>query len=408
MAQDLMALQLSDFDISPQRGFLPHPDPITILPFSEIFSPLEHMANKLPKLLAARAFRKELDRFSDNVLCPVAQKAHAIIHTYVGTSAPIIRRTKVIFDYLGQAYVWGENSPPIHVPPGFAQFWCCISEKINLPPVLSYNSYILSNWHRLDPNKPIALGNIATTQNFLGGLDEDWFILVHIDIEQRAGIIPWAIIRSLQATANKSTKHLETYLSMIEISLKIMLQTLSRMPESCDEYIYYTRVRPYLHGWKNNPALPDGLLYQGVTSHGNKPQQFRGESGAQSAIVPSLVAALDIRHTETTFSPYLKEMHAYMPRGHRRFIETVEQFSQNGNSILDFVIERKQSNPRLYTMYRGCRQALYNFRRKHYEYVWRYINSQNQEHAGNPTSVGTAGTPFMTSLKQLMDETWFE
>jgi hypothetical protein len=35
---------------------------------------------------------------------------------------------------------------------------------------------------------------------------------------------------------------------MITISLESMLETLCRMPEHCDEYIYYTRVRPYLDG----------------------------------------------------------------------------------------------------------------------------------------------------------------
>ena len=34
---------------------------------------------------------------------------------------------------------------------------------------------------------PIELGNIALLQNFLGGMDEEWFILVHVDIEARAG-----------------------------------------------------------------------------------------------------------------------------------------------------------------------------------------------------------------------------
>ena len=32
----------------------------------------------------------------------------------------------------------------------------------------------------------------------------------------------------------------------------------------CDPYIYFNRVRPYIHGWKNNPALPQGLIYTGV------------------------------------------------------------------------------------------------------------------------------------------------
>ena len=54
-------------------------------------------------------------------------------------------------------------------------------------PILSYASYALWNWRRLDESGPIALGNIALLQHFLGGLDEAWFILIHVDIERRAG-----------------------------------------------------------------------------------------------------------------------------------------------------------------------------------------------------------------------------
>jgi len=401
-------LKLSDFDLYPNCGFLPDQDPLTTLPPSHIFSPLEQLAYNLPKLLAAGILRKEIQHISRDILSPVAPHAGVITREYTHENDAIMKRVKVIFDYLGQAYVWSQDPPVTSIPEGFATFWHCISMKINRPPILSYASYVLDNWHRINTDQPIVLGNIAVTQNFLGGLDENWFILVHVDIEQRASAIPISIVAALQAVARQDVDVLETYLSMITISLKNMLEILCRMPEHCDEYIYYTRVRPYLHGWKNNPALPNGITYEGVTAYHNKPQQFRGESGAQSGIVPSLVAGLDICHTETTFTPYLKEIRNYMPKGHRRFIEAIENLSHNGYSLLDFVIKRKTSHPSLYDTYRSCRQALYDFRRKHYEYVGRYIHSQAQKHTGNPTAIGTAGTPFMASLKQLMDETWLD
>ena len=59
-----------------------------------------------------------------------------------------------------------------------------------------------------------------------------------------------------------------------------MMVTLRRMPEFCDPYIYYHRVRPYIHGWKNNPAVPNGVIYDGVEFYHGKPMQFRGETGA--------------------------------------------------------------------------------------------------------------------------------
>jgi len=403
-----MSLTLSNFNLSADHGFLSDPDPLTVLPDSYIFSPLEKLANRLPQELAAGTLRKHLDENAQRLMA-YAKRTEIHLDRYLSReNNRVLKRLKLIFDYLGQAYVWGQDPPARVIPAGFAEFWYRIAEKLDVPPILSYSSYVLDNWHRIDPSKPIELGNIAVNQNFLGDTDENWFILVHVDIEERAAWIPESIINMFYALSDKNVDVLETYLLLLTNPLKCMLQTLYRMPENCDEHIYYTRVRPYLHGSKNNPALPEGLLYDGVADYHGKPQQFRGESGAQSAIVPSLVAALDIRHTQTAFTPYLDEIRAYMPKGHRLFVETIEHLSRNGYSILDFVVQRKTSHPMLYDAYRACRQALYDFRRKHYEYVGRYIHSQAQQYAGNPIAIGTAGTPFMTSLKQLMDETLFE
>lgn len=41
-----------------------------------------------------------------------------------------------------------------------------------------------------------------------------------------------------------------------------MREALSRMPVGCHPLIFYHRVRPFLSGWKANPTLPDGVLYE--------------------------------------------------------------------------------------------------------------------------------------------------
>ena len=59
-----------------------------------------------------------------------------------------------------------------------------------------------------------------------------------------------------------------------------------RMPERCDPYIYFNRVRPYIHGWANHPALPAGMLYEGIDEYGGA---LRGKSFAAK---PALKARL--------------------------------------------------------------------------------------------------------------------
>lgn len=50
-----------------------------------------------------------------------------------------------------------------------------------------------------------------------------------------------------------------------------------------------------MSGWKNNPALPKGLIYEGVST---EPVQLYGETGAQSSILHSFDATLGIQHED--------------------------------------------------------------------------------------------------------------
>ena len=60
------------------------------------------------------------------------------------------------------------------------------------------------------------------------------------------------------------------------------------------------------YGWKNHPALPDGVVYEGVAELPG-PQRLRGETGAQSTIVPVLDALLGVAHAPDPLREYLDE-----------------------------------------------------------------------------------------------------
>jgi hypothetical protein len=185
----------------------------------------------------------------------------------------------------------------------------------------------------------------------------------------------------------------------IEGSIQRMHATLERMTEWCDPYVYYHRVRPYIHGWKNHPDLPDGLLYEGVDAYAGLPQLFRGETGAQSAIVPSLDALLGIGHKADSLRTYLQEMRTYMPPAHRAFIESIEA----RGSVRPLVQQAGRS--KLTELYDACVSGVERFRSLHLEYAASYIFRQAQTDAKNPHAVGTGGTPFMQYLKKHRDET---
>ncbi|MEO8325503.1 MAG: hypothetical protein ABI618_06620, partial [Nitrospirota bacterium] len=288
----LQQRSLTDFEMSAERGFLPVPDPLTSC---ALLPDLEWLGGQLPKLLAARQLRNTINTMQD--LIP-GKKDNWTIDTY--------RYANRILSFIAHGYIWENPDQPMdRLPANLAVPWCEVSRRLGRPPVLSYGSYALDNWRRLDPTRPIELDNIVLLQNFLGGLDEEWFVTVHVDIEAKAGPAMAAILRAQKAVTENQTDDVITHLSALASAQEAMCLTLDRMPERCDPFIYYHRVRPFIHGWKNNPALPNGIVYEGVKDFLEVPQYFRGETGAQSSIIPALDAALGIAHAEDPLTVFL-------------------------------------------------------------------------------------------------------
>jgi indoleamine 2,3-dioxygenase len=375
-----------EISIDQKRGFLPCVDPLETLP--AYFEPWEALARNLPKLLIGDQVRARVNELP-------------LLDTRLLRDEREMRRAMAILSFLGHAYVWGEPSVADRIPGGLAVPWHFVAQVLGRPPVLSYASYALDNWRRLDPNRPVELGNICLLQNFLGGQDEEWFVLIHVAIEAAAGPALAAIPAAQQAVAEDQPQHVADCLATIARAIERMHAILRRMPDRCDPYIYFHRVRPYIHGWANHPSLPLGMIYEDVGEFDGKPKIFRGETGAQSSIIPSLDAALGITHKKDMLHTYLMEMRDYMPPDHRRFIATIEA----GPPIRDYVTRRYAGSAALAESYDAAVEGIERFRSTHLEYAHSYIIKQNRGGARNPNSVGTGGTPFGPYLKKHRDET---
>jgi indoleamine 2,3-dioxygenase len=377
-------VRLVDFGLSEEFGYLPHYDPAQSLsPGNEEW---DEFALDIPKLLMGSDFRKrvkELRPFDISAL----------------KGEPDVQRAMMILSYIGQSYQWSDNEPAHTLPKNLALPWYQVGKLVGRPPILSYHSYANDNWRRLDAKGPVECGNIALLQCFLGGQDEEWFILIHIDIEKKAGKALKAIEDAQAAVVKDDADALEEALENLRASLAAMYQVLCRMPEKCDPYIYFHRVRPYIFGWRNNPSLPNGVVYEGVDEYKGVGQTFRGETGAQSAIIPAMDGVLGIDHENDVLREYLMEMRTYMPPKHVAFIEAVER----GPSVREMV--KKVNRRTLTSLFNTCVEIVGDFRAKHLEYAGTYIHAQAQATPGNPSAVGTGGTPFMVYLRKHRDET---
>ena len=374
------------------NGFLPDTEPLYHIDCSNAdVAKLKDLSLAIPKLLLTNKIRSQIDKLPSSFFS----------HDLSIYKEEELRSLNVQFSFLAHAYVWGDLNPSKILPACLAKPWVKISEMLGRPAVLSYASYCLDNWHKIDSDEPVSLDNVALNYNFLGGIDEDWFVTIHVCIEDKAKLaITSSLNLALAFEENKVNKDLVLKgLSNVKESMMEVNHIFRKMPEKCDPYIYYHRVRPYIFGWKNNPDLPEGLIYEDCFD--NQPQLFRGETGAQSSIVPTLDALFNVVHERDELREYLDEMRLYMPPGHRELIEYVEKHSK----LKEFINE----NGDLKQIYDECLQEVSIFRTQHLQYAADYIHSQNTKStlfgSGGSKVRGTGGTPFMKYLKKHRDET---
>ena len=275
----------------------------------------------------------------------------------------------------------------------------------------------------LDPSRPRDLSNLATLHTISGGIDESWFYLITMAIEAVGARAMTAITSALEATKSSNLLELEKSLIAITEAIGDMTKALTRMPENCDPYIFYHRVRIYFSGWSNMKDLPDGLTYEGDEGeiekmfmdegepdgcgyHGESkniggPKRYPGGSAAQSALIHALDIFLGVDHQPTGEGPrayhrhqrpghtspptdkpqkkinFLRDMRYHMPGVFRDYLRDLEK----APSVHDFLF----ANPSKEERWKQCRQQ-YNlcvenmkaFRDKHIQIVTRYIVIQAQ------------------------------
>jgi indoleamine 2,3-dioxygenase len=295
-------------------------------------------------------------------------------------TAPALRLYYLRLGFLASAYINQVSQPRATVlPRNLAIPLCKACALMGRPPILSYDGYVLYNWKRFDPNGPIALGNLDTLQNFVHLYDEHWFILVHVEIEAIAAGILSAIDRTARALLVRNDETAEVVSeSLREIASAVWRQVavIRRIPEKMDPALYHRTFRPYIRFFEN-------VVYEGVAE---APMHFRGETGAQSSIMPALVAFMKIRHAQSALTDHLGEMRRFMPPPHRQLIAELEAMP----SI------REIADP---AAYNEVLEAMATFREVHHGWAQEYINRWVDDPRG------TGGTPYMPWLRQLIEET---
>ena len=351
-----------------ERGFLSESDPLGAFPNGSPLAMLDSLGHDLPSLLQDSGFR---DLARQLVIPPWIDPADP------AQRLPQLRLYYVRLGFLASGYINQVGEPPATLlPKNIAVPLCDACRRLARPPILSYDGYALYNWKRFDPDGPIALGNIDTLQNFVHLYDEHWFILVHVEIEANSAAILSAIDDAAQAVAAGDSAGVNAALLAIGDAVWRQVAVLRRIPEKMDPALYYKTFRPYIRFFEN-------VVYEGAETG---PLDYRGETGAQSSIMPLLVALMKIPHRPSMLTDHLAAMRNFMPAEHRALLDWAQNLPP-----LRPLAEKEPWNKVL--------EAMATFREIHVGYANEYINKR----VADPR--GTGGTPYMQWLSQLIAET---
>tara|TARA_Y100000034_G_scaffold136518_1_gene213539 strand:- start:2799 stop:4100 length:1302 start_codon:yes stop_codon:yes gene_type:complete len=381
------------------RAFLPQGDPLERLhsPVDGFWDQIEDLAAEMPTLLEERKWRHEVVAR----LRPLREHEHTYNSRRMGgdiiDTGHKLERAMLLYSYFASAYVHAtyENSAKL-IPKEIAVPFVTLAERCGRPPILSYASYCLTNWKK--SKYELSLDTLELLQNFTPThkQDEDWFILVHVEIESKFQPAFAYIGRSRGHYRDEAVPAIEHCLDQVGECLVQMNKTMDRMPENCSPDFYFDRVRPYIFGFED-------VVYEGCFD--NKPITLRGETGAQSSIVPLLVQFLGVEHKDSKLTSHLEDMKKYMPPQHRFYLADWEGYNKaalNNDKGWEFPCTTRQfvqRHTQLKDSYNHCLEGLLMFRIRHLEYAINYI----QKKVRNPK--GTGGTPFIPWLSQLKEET---
>ena len=241
--------------------------------------------------------------------------------------------------------------------------WSRVSDRLGLPPVILHSTISLSNWRLRDKHLPLTLDNLTTLYSLDKTRDLQVFFMIPLLVELRAVPAIKALVTIL-ISEDDQPECVKSCLTVVTDSLTEMTRELRGMHSQVSPSLFYHKHRVLLSGWRDNPSLPHGLLYQGVADH---PLQFSGGSAAQSSVIQIIDICLGVEHRERE-GEFLVRMRQYMPPNQRAMLEQLARYPS-----VRSVCEGREE---LEGEYNECLARLAEFRTQHLILVSRYITSQ--------------------------------
>lgn len=344
--------ELESFDLKNGKGFLPYNEPIISHNNSE-FLKLSELSNRLPDLIKSGNvvstindnFEIDFDKIMEN-----RDDISFILRCYSMISC-ISHAYEVEFGKM----VNDEKAPSL-IPSNLSKTFYDISEFINRVPTMTYESYVLQNYHLLEKDQGYSLENIKPIVTYSGTSFEEHFIKIHVLSEYYGGKILQYMSCAEELMQDRSEKknYVKPLLELAGISLKDLTNTIKKMEDALPPKVFFEDLRPLLKNYEF------GVKFEGLRE---EVFNYRGASGAQSSIIPMMDRKMGYNISQQNV---MQDMLNYMPPEHQNAL-------MNSFDIIRSSILQSQDSD-LITAYNDLTESVSKFREAHYfEIIMPYI-----------------------------------
>ncbi|XP_063167304.1 indoleamine 2,3-dioxygenase 2 [Candoia aspera] len=389
------AFTLKRFHISEDYGFL-LPDPLKELP--PFYNPWMEIAHRLTYLIESHQLRSHVNKMP-LLSCQYLQGHRELYLAHL------------VLSCITMGYVWqeGEKGAAKILPRNLAIPLGQVSEMLGLPPILVHTDFVLVNWKKKNPHGPLEIENLEPIVSLPGGPSTTGFMLVSFLAEKAAAPGLKALAKAVTGLLQPDDEILVDALQEVTNTVQEMTKAMKKTHDYVDPSIFYGVTRIFFSGWKDNPVLPEGLLYEGLCE---QPLAYSGGSAAQSSTLHAFDELLGIQHQKES-AAFLHRMRKYMPPHHQAFIEEIRSVPPLKCHVLS------SGNKDLQSTYNKCVAALSELRTYHITMVTKYIIiaarkaktklGKTVPQTTSPPSflegVGTGGSRVLNFLKSVRDTT---
>ena len=390
--------QDSLFSVIPgENGFLPVENPLSKLPrqFNKLEEILQNMQIDKNGYLKYGQMKREVDKLPLYSVSDISDKAllAALFRDYcfLASAYSLEPCHLELEENKNNDYGFARDSLPIQISEPLIE----LSKKLGTFPWLDYAyGYGLNNAVLIDKLKPHDYNSYKTIRMFNGNASESGFINVHVAMVSYSGKLTKYQCDTLDAIHNNNRDQLNISLNNHAEVLRKIVETLSTMwkASKSKEYLSF---RTFIMGQVNNNKCYKNETINYNLSNGITTQEsWRGETGAQDSLVPSIDSLFGLKYPKNILTEYLYELRDYRPLDHQSYINYLSEMSLH----LNFKEYCKKSPLTCYYVLKNL-NYLRLFRKKHWILTKKYI-IKNTSHP-----VATGGTPITTWLPNQLGAT---